>query len=401
MSKKVIPIAKMSPSNSNKWLNCPGYAQACAHLKDGDQVPARAAEEGSAAHALFQLAGALGADPQDFEGFKIYKDWVVDLEQIEAVQRAFDWLNKWWKDQIYKVGHYNVRQRHEFPVQLPLGDYLMDGTSDYIATSPKWLMAFDYKHGAGQWVPVEENSQLGLYLLGARHTLGLSTSQKALGVIAQPRINWGGQEIVRTWEPSNAALRELLERAREATWVAQQPGAPRKAGTHCKWCGVASTCRELAEFSLRTAMVEFKDISKRPILDPKDPKEITGDGLAYLMSNVIVIESWLRAVQSEVAKRLMRHSPVPGFKLVHGRKLRRWLNDATVMRLIPPDLVKHTPKGVAEVLKATQKNPKLWKRLTGLVGYTTPPIHVVTEADPRPAIAGSAALEFKPYGEEK
>lgn len=400
MKHKIIPIAKMSPSNSNKWLNCPGYAQACAGL-GSDAQPARAAEEGSAAHALFQLSGALGVDPQQFEGFKLYKDWEVDLEQIEAVQLAFDWLNKWWKKQVYKDGFSTIKQRHEFPIQLPLGDYLMDGTSDYIATTPTWLMAYDYKHGAGQWVPAEENSQLGLYLLGARHTLQLSSKQKTIGVIAQPRINWGGQEIVRTWEPSNAALRELLERAREATWQAQQPDAPRKAGTHCKWCGVAATCRELAEFSLRTAMVEFKDITKRPLLDPKDPREMTPDGLAYLMSNVFVVESWLRAVQAEVARRLLRHMPVPGFKMVAGRKMRRWINDATVMKLIPEDLIKRTPKGVGEVLKAMQKNPKVTKRLQGLVSFTTPPIHVVSEADPRPAIAGSAALEFKPIEVKK
>jgi len=281
-----------------------------------------------------------------------------------------------------------------------LGDYEMTGTSDYVGTTPKWLLVFDYKHGAGHWVAAEENPQLGLYILGARHTLQLSTKQKPMGVIAQPRIDWGGQDIVRTWEPSNADLRALHERATEAAWQARQPGAPRKAGTHCKWCGVASTCRELAEFSLRTAMVEFKDINTRPLLDPDDPTRMTPDGLAYILANSIVVESWLRAVQSEATKRLMRHQPVPGYKLVAGRKMRRWLNDATVVKLLPPSLIKHKPLGVAEVLKAIQKQPKLAKRLSGLVGYTSPPIHIVSEADPRPAIAGSAALEFKARGDE-
>ena len=281
--KKIIPIAKMSPSNSGKWLNCPGYAQAVAGLPE--RAPARAAEEGTAAHTLFQLCGALGVPPGDFEGAKLYQDWVVDDEMIAAVQLAFDWLNAWHKKQNYWSG------RHEFPVSLMLGDYEMTGTSDYVATTPKQLLAFDYKHGAGQWVPAEENSQLGLYILGARHTLGLSTKQKPIGVIAQPRINWGGQEVVRTWEPSEADLTHLHERATEAAHVARQPGAPRRAGTHCKWCGVAHNCRELAEYSLRTAMVEFEDISLRPVLDPKDPASLTADGIAYVLANAIVIES--------------------------------------------------------------------------------------------------------------
>jgi hypothetical protein len=386
--KKIIPIAKMSPSNSSKWLNCPGWAQACAGLPE--RTPARAAEEGTAAHALFQLCGALGVAPAEFEGARLYQDWVVDDEMIVAVQRAFDWLNEWVK----KNG--SVKNMHEASVSLMLGDYEMTGTSDYIGTAPKWLLVFDYKHGAGQWVPAEENSQLGLYILGARHTLQLSPRQKPLGVIAQPRIDWGGQEVVRTWAPSEADLKQLHERATEAAHVARIPNAPRRAGKHCKWCGVASSCRELAEYSLRTAMVEFEDIAARPVIDPDDPARMTADGIAYVLSNAIVIESWLRAVQAEAARRLLRHAPVPGFKMVEGRKMRKWINDATVMELLPAELIKTAPLGPAPVLKAMAKFPKQRARLEKLVTYTKPPIHVVSEADPRPAIAGSAALEFTP-----
>jgi hypothetical protein len=388
MAKKIIPIAKMSPSNSGKWLNCPGWAQACAGLPE--RAPARAAEEGTAAHALFQLCGALGVEPAEFAGARLYEDWIVDDEMIVAVQKAFDWLNAWHK----KNGI--ARQLHEYPVSLMLGDYEMTGTSDYVATTTKLLLVFDYKHGAGQWVPAEENSQLGLYILGARHTLGLSTKQKALGVIAQPRIDWGGQEVVRTWEPSEADLKRLHERSTEAAFQARLPGAPRRAGTHCKWCGVAHSCRELAEYSLRTAMVEFEDISKRPLLEPRDPNTLTADGIAYVLSNSIIIESWLRAVQAEAMRRLLRHAPVPGFKMVEGRKMRKWINDATVMELLPPELIKTAPLGPAPVLKAMAKFPKRCARLEKLVTYTKPPIHVVSEADPRPAISGSAALEFTP-----
>jgi hypothetical protein len=398
MARKVVPIAKMSPSNSNKWLNCPGWAQACAGLPE--HPPARAAEEGTAAHTLFQLCGALGVEPAEFEGAKLYQDWVVDDEMIVAVQKAFDWLNAWHKKHsimlFMGVPTVSIKQHHEFPVQLMLGDYEMTGTSDYVARTPRHLLVFDYKHGAGQWVPAEENSQLGLYILGARHTLQLSPKQKPLGVIAQPRIDWGGQEVVRTWEPSEADLTQLHERAREAAHVARIPGAPRRAGKHCKWCGVAHSCRELAEYSLRTAMVEFEDISARPVLDPKDPASLTADGIAYILSNAIVIESWLRAVQSEAMRRLLRHAPVPGFKMVEGRKMRKWINDATVMELLPKELIKTVPLGPAPVLKAMSKFPKQVERLTKLVTYTKPPIHIVSEADPRPAIAGSAALEFKP-----
>jgi len=393
-SRKVIPIAKMSPSNSNKWLNCPGWAQACASLIEGPGSTNRAAELGTAAHTLFQLSGALGVQPHVFEGSILYGDFVVDDEMIVAVQAAFDWLNEWHRKRPGTTPH------HEKPVELPLGDYLMTGTSDYIATNPRILLVFDYKHGAGQWVAAEENPQLGLYLLGARHTLGLSKRQKPYGVIAQPRIDWNGQEVVRVWEPTEEDLESLHERATEAAFQARQPGAPRRAGRHCKWCGVAHNCRELAEYSMRTAMNEFEDINERPIVDPKDPASLTADGIAYVLSNIVVIESWLRAVQSEATRRLLRHAPVPGFKMVEGRKMRKWINDATVLKLLPPELIKTAPLGPAPVLKAMARFPKRLARLEKLVTHTKPPIHIVSEADPRPAIAGSAALEFSPVPEQ-
>jgi hypothetical protein len=148
-------------------------------------------------------------------------------------------------------------------------------------------------------------------------------------------------------------------------------------------------------------MVEFEDISKRPVLDPSDPSSMTPDGLAYVLTNAIVIESWLRAVQSEATRRLLRHAPVPGFKMVEGRKIRRWINEATVLKLLPPELVQTKPLGPAPVLKALAKYPKRLERLQKLVTYTKPPIHIVSESDIRPAIAGSAALEFKPYEGKK
>ena len=86
--------------------------------------------------------------------------------------------------------------------------------------------------------------------------------------------------------------------------------------------------------------------------------------------------------------------------MVEGRKTRKWINDATVMALLPPELIKTAPLGPAPVLKAMAKFPKRAARLAKLVTYTKPPIHVVPEADLRPAIAGSAALEFKPIEEK-
>jgi hypothetical protein len=281
----------------------------------------------------------------------------------------------------------------------------MTGTSDFIGYSSPHdtLTVLDYKHGH-QYVNAEGNTQLGLYALAALHKLrGLGHKPKhVITVIAQPRAapTVSDPEAVRTWEAPPKELRMLHERATEAAFEAVQPDPPRRAGAHCKWCPCAATCRELAEYSLRTAMVEFQDISERPLVDPEDPSTLSMDALAYILQQAPAIDAWLRAVEKEASARLRMHAIVPGFKLVAGRSTRKWMSESAVFKA----LIKHhaaldtlaprAPLGPAAMLKLV-KDGTLRKRLEELVTKSTPTLTLASEADPRPALVGTASLEFK------
>jgi Protein of unknown function (DUF2800) len=267
----------------------------------------------------------------------------------------------------------------------------------------------DYKHGSGVWVDAEGNSQVGLYILATiEHLREQSMPIRSIsGVICQPRYGGENAETIRIWKPTAPELRSLFARAIEAVHAAQQPDPPRTAGSHCKWCPLAATCRELAEYTMRTAMVEFEDISVRPVIDPLDPESLTPDGMAYVLHHIPTIEGWIKAVKEEAHKRMLRQRPVPGYKLVAGKRMRVWANDEEVQKVLIAngltldDVAPRKMLGPAPITKLVRKDKKLLERVTGLIVKSSPTVSIAPEADPRPALNNTAALVFKPIEDEE
>lgn len=411
-------VAKLSPSNSDKWLVCYGYGQAAAEaLAQREPEPedlTSPAAEGSAAHGAFQLARVLGLPAEELVGLAGYKTVMVTPEMAEAVQVALDWADEWAR---LNEPDWALNEK---PLRITLGGRELTGTTDEVAYSSRAdaLLVLDYKHGSGVWVPAEGNTQVGLYLLMALETLDLPRRPRRLvGAIAQPRCTYhDGGAPVRTWEPTMRELSELRDQAHEAVLRAYEPDPPRTAGSHCKWCPAAPTCRTLAEYSLRTAMTEFEDIRQRPVISPTDPRSLSADGLAYVLQAVPVIEGWLRAVEAEALRRMLRSSPVPGFKIVAGRSMRQWSSagkalEAAVHAGLPIDEIAPrslvSPAAVLRTVKQKwgKKNPELAKNvaehLNRMITKSQPLAHVAPEHDPRPALHTAAALEFTPITQEQ
>jgi len=398
---KVFPIIKLSPSNSGHWLNCAGYAQGCAKAELVDST-SEAAELGTAAHKLLELCMRLGEWDASKLETAIMNGYGVDDDMFEAVQEMLNWVRTWITDRVFE----DMRVYSEMEVSLDLAGYGLTGTADIVLydRSSGELVVLDYKHGSGVWVDADGNTQVGLYILAVLELLrseGLPVKSIS-GVICQPRYGGENSERIRKWIPTAPDLRSLLARAVEAVNLAQQPDPRRTAGSHCKWCPLAATCRELAEYNLRTAMVDFEDINLRPVIDPLDPQSLTPDGMAYVLHHLPTIEGWVKAVKEEAHTRMLRQRPVPGYKLVAGRRMRVWANDEQVKKLLldegfsVDDVAPRSLLGPAPVTKMVRKNKDLLKRVNGLIVKSKPTISIAPEADPRPAINSTAALVFKP-----
>lgn len=351
---------------------------------------------GTAAHKLLELSVTARKPPERWHG-KDVLGFAVDDEMVEAVTVAYDHIMGWIKK--HKTGHHRV----EYHLDIPLGPRKIEGTLDFTGYSQRddLLDVIDYKHGAGVFVSEEDNEQIGLYTIGVIARLP-KPPKHIRQTIIQPRAIHHGAKPVRPYSTTWDKLVTLRSRAVEALAAAEEPGIPRTAGTHCRFCPVAATCRELAEYNLRNAVKDFEDITQRPVVDPKDPATLNADGLAYVLQQMPVLKAWASAVEAEALRRLQQHQPVPQFKLVAGRSYRVWASAARVRQALAKSSLtedQYAPRellGPSPILKLAKGDAVLTKKLQAQVTKTRPSLTVAPESDARRAISGAASLDFNP-----
>lgn len=314
--------AKLSPSASKRWINCPGSVR----LSEG--IPERSstfAEEGSAAHMLAEkcflgkfvpadmLGGfinakddvvhAPGADENHKPGLRYYE---VTAEMVDAIETYLGVLNA----AIQPGDEYDVEQK----VYLTETIY---GTADFVRYRPSTgeLLVADFKYGQGVAVEVKDNTQAIIYALGAlkaKSNRGVSLIEV---VIVQPRCPHKDGRV-RTWSVEPIDLLEWEADVLAAAERTRASDAAFKTGDWCKFCPAAATCDTLRDKSLAEAKAEFG-----PGYDPEK--------LAHALSVVGAVEDWCKRVREFAHAEATDGRIPPGWKLVAGRATRRWKDEET------------------------------------------------------------------------
>ncbi len=264
-------------------------------------------------------------------------------------------------------GELHVEQRVEFSEFVGVEDQF--GTADVIILKPvtiienetgvvleEWhkMIVGDLKTGY-HYVPVEENSQLMLYALGAYRMFELAYDIREIELyIFQP--NNGG---TRSWSCSigdllafAAKAHTAAQRVEEATIeyarITDSPDGdtpndvivwenkflhPDPNEIDCAYCRAMSTCpakqRKLEEvvgagFDVIVAEPGAEGIEMPP-LTRIDLMDVPVDKLARAMSAAGEFEDWIKAVRAEVERRLLLGQDVPGWGLELGREgMRQW-----------------------------------------------------------------------------
>jgi phosphopantothenoylcysteine synthetase/decarboxylase len=121
--------------------------------------------------------------------------------------------------------------------------------------------------------------------------------------------------------------------------------------------------------------------------------------LAAAMSRVDLVEQWCKAIRAEVERRLLNAEPVPGFKLVEGRKGNRaWADEKVAeaamksLRLTRDqmyDLKLISPTTAEKLLKKTA--PAKWDKVNDLILRADGKPSVAPATDKRPEMVVSNA----------
>jgi len=394
--------ARLSPSSAGRWTKCPGSLRLIAE-RDIQDSAGLAAEEGTAAHELLENALLENKHPKDFKG-AVYNKCEVKPEGFEVDDEMIDHITGVWQwiiDYQEKTGAEVFAERKVNPGAL-FGRDDCEGTADVTMLHPPRITMGDLKYGKGVVVEVKDNLQELLYAIGVIQ--GLTPEQRreikeVELVIMQPRAfhpDGPIRSIVYSIEDIYAWAEWFRDRADET----DNPDAILKPGeSQCRFCPVkfdSMSCPALREKSLEVFnAVEIKDLEPKVL---RDPATLNDEERRIILDNAALIESFIKAVKSTAQNDLEAGKPVPGMKLVRGKKgNRKFEDEAAVVKAakalgLKKDDIYEPPKlkGVAKIQAAAKKSEKFtekkMEKLDALIVQPEGKLVMAPESDTREAV---------------
>lgn len=371
--------ALFAPSSAHRWTLCPGSVTVEAKLPDRSSF---SSEEGDLGHAF----GAHRLAPEKFPApLNVPADMPAHIAVYEDYVRSLP------GDRFIEV---------KVPISFITGEPDASGTSDAIVVDHEHgvVEVVDLKYGMGVKVFAEDNMQLIMYALGAVRLFEFVLDVKRVRMtIVQPRLNHIDTvemliEDLREWEDR---LRGAAERARA------EPNVLVPGDKQCRFCKARSTCPALAKFVTDAIEDEFDAIGPRTV---ERVELLTPDALGLAMSKVDLIETWCREVRGKVESLLVNGTPVPGYKLVEGRRgARKWKDEHAALDMLRKrfrltieqacDLKVISPTSAEKLLKAGDIGPRQWQVLQDQITQGEGKPSVAPESDRRPAISVQATAD--------
>lgn len=390
--------ARLSPSASNRWLNCPSsivlHEQLRAQPGYVEPPDGEAAIYGRRLHAAAEAF--LRGDPDAAEG--------MNAADLRLVQPYIDHVGSLM--QLMPGAVLIVEERLHTLVEDCWGT--CDCSIWHAPTNELWVI--DLKTGHGR-VDATENTQLGIYALGVEEYIHANNAlnARARGIIGtdrtvtryhlqivQPRDE---DEPIKSWTTTHdwlSALRGRIYSASNdlldiANGIADP--APR-LGSHCEYCPAAPNCpamrdRAMSVFDSQSlglppnrSLVEAVDIAPSVGYALQTAARITPEQIAFFLSNSDRITAFLDACRDRALS-----EQIPGFKVVEARTRRRWGSEETVINdLIAAgreDLLRRLPPTIGEAERALGRGHVIIRE-NAIAPAGVPTVAPVS--DPRPAL---------------
>ena len=398
--------AILSPSGSEKWVNCAGSARMEQIFKK-EETPSRYAAEGTAAHFLASeiLSGnvliARGAVIEVTNKGRCFFDSteqeLEEAEQIEFMIEVDDEMKEHIDGYVGKIlefkgpeGFLDVEQR--FDISEITGESEAEGTSDAVIVRGTELQVHDLKYGRKE-VRAIENKQLILYAFAALlYYRAMYEIDSILLVIHQPRVN----SEPDVWQITVDELVERIESIKIAAEVSRSLLSVEQIaeielyltpGEHCSrnYCKAQAFCPALATLAEEFNRTDIESLESIELLSEHAKK-------------APIVSGWIDAVNALLEKRILEEGvEVPGFKAVQGKMGNRdWRDVKEVEQVLTQSMkLKHevvydrkvkSPTALEKHFKAGDIGPKQWPKIVEMITRAEGNLKVAPEDDPRPAI---------------
>ena len=382
-----IKHSKIGASSASRWMNCPGSVRLCETTV---RRASEYADEGTTAHALAEMC--LAKTFNNLTGPIVEAYWADRhlgeiIEGQPVTEDMIDAVNV-YLNEIYSDYHPDDEQEFEVRFSLNALHTGLFGTADRVRYRPstQTLRISDYKHGAGVAVEVEDNPQVMYYAVGAGlrlHNRGVRWIEMQ---IIQPRLPHSDGQV-RMWRIDAADLLDFAAKLKEAALATEDPHAPLKAGSWCRWCPAAGFCPQLNKQAIEAASQEFGAGL------PYEPGE-----LSEALERIPMVQQWLKSVSEFAYSEAQAGRIPPGFKLVEKRGSRKWRDNIQAIETlrtlgVPDEKIFETPqlKSVPQIEKVYGK--KNMGELEDQIVIEVSGTALAPLSDRRPAVAKASAVE--------
>ncbi len=375
--------ALLNASGADRWKECTPSARLEEQEENKSSVFAR---EGTFAHDLseLKLRSYLG-EISKVEFNKRLKAMKQNEFYNEELEKYVDVYVDFAIEKIngHKSGITLIEQRVDYSYICPEGF----GTSDIVILDEDVIEVVDLKFGQGLKVDATNNSQLRLYALGAVDNFNFLFGAKKVRMnIHQPRLDHISTEEMEIEE----LLRWGEEEIRPKAELAYAGEGEFNAGDWCRWCLVKDRCRARADLNTALARLDFK---AAPLLTDLEVVEV--------LKQVDELVKWAKDIETYAYLEAVNNNKEwPGFKLVEGRRTRRYSSeDKVVERLIKAgyEAERIYSKSLLSLTKLEKELGK--KKFEEIIGslIETPPgkLKLVKDDDKRMEISSSAEIDFK------
>lgn len=371
------PHATLGASGAHRWMECPASVEMEKRWPRSESVYAA---EGTLAHHFAEMCLKTGVDARELIDEPGCDELTVDMARY--IQEYVDYVRA-------IPGDLHVEMKVDFSKWVPDGF----GTADAIILNDGTAYIVDLKYGKGVRVFAEENPQGMLYALGAYYELSMLYDIKEFVIaIHMPRL-----DHIDEWSISVEKLIAWAEdRVVPAGKAALETDAEFKPGPkQCRFCGAKDVCKAYTEYTLAEAFEGFEAIENPGEL--KTVAEMSPSEVAQCLRITDTIKNWANGVQAYAQTLLEQGTDVPGYKLVHGRNSRVWVDPDGASKSLVRKLTKKVAYeekliSPAAAEKILGKDSKLLERLI----ETRPGKPTIAEiSDRRPAIECNALDGFE------
>lgn len=312
--------ALLSPSAASRWLECTPSARLEEKFPESTSD---FAEEGTLAHEFGETilahyqkrlnARAFSKKITELSGNKYYS---AELQTYAESYATFVWEKFQTAKKADKFAVLRVEEKIDITTYVPEGF----GTGDAVIIADGTMEIVDLKYGKGVQVSAVENKQMMLYALGALDMFGFMYDIRAVRMtIFQPRL-----DSISEWEmPLSDLLLWAEKDLKPRAAMAFKGEGEFIAGKHCKFCKAKAQCKALADYNLSLAKYDFLEADLLSEME-----------IADILSRTDQFKSWISSVEEFALKSALDGTRYPGFKLVEGRSVRRYADEAKIASVL-------------------------------------------------------------------